>query len=46
MRCNRHKLKYKNPCIRKHFFAVGVAEHWSRLPREVVRSLSLEMFKI
>jgi len=30
--------------IRKNFFS-GVAEHWHRLPRAVVGSWSLEVFK-
>ncbi|KFV73780.1 hypothetical protein N308_13005, partial [Struthio camelus australis] len=31
--------------LRKNFFTVMVAEHWNRLPREVVASPSLEIFK-
>lgn len=31
--------------IRKHFFAVKSTNHWHRLPREIVVSLSLEIFK-
>ena len=30
----------------KNFFMVGVMEDWHRLPREVVESLSIEIFKI
>jgi len=33
------------PNIRKHFFTVKVTECWNRLPRVIVESPSLEMFK-
>jgi len=31
--------------MRKNFFTLSVIEHWNRLPREVVESASLEIFK-
>ena len=33
------------PSLRKNFFPLRVMEHWNRLPREIVDSPSLEIFK-
>jgi len=46
-RGNGHKLKHRKFCLsmRKNFFPLRVMEPWNRLPREVVDSTSLEIFK-
>ncbi|KFV78600.1 hypothetical protein N308_02110, partial [Struthio camelus australis] len=44
---NGQKLKHPkfHLNLRRNFFPVRVPEHWHRLPREVVESPSLEIFK-
>jgi len=46
-RGNRHKLKHRKfrPNMRKSFFPLRVMEPWNRLPRGVVESPPLEIFK-
>ena len=46
-RGNGHKLKQRKFQLnrRKNFFPLRVTEHWNRLPRDIVSSPSLEIFK-
>jgi len=47
-RGNGHKLKQNkfNLNTRKSFFTLKVTENWNRLPRDVVKSPPLEIFRI
>jgi len=46
-RGNGHKLKQRKFRLnmRKNFFTLRVTEHWNRLPRGILDSPSLEIFK-
>ena len=44
---NGHELKHRKFCtnVRDNFFIIRVTEYWNRLPRRLVDSPSLEIFK-
>jgi len=46
-RVKGHKMKHRkfHLNMRKNFFTLRLVKHWNRLPREVVESPSLEIFK-
>ena len=44
-RSNGLKLGHRKFHMQKNLYTVRVMEHWNRLPREVVESPSLEIFK-
>jgi len=46
-RGNTHKLTYRKFQLntRKNYFTLRVMEHWNRMPRGVVQSASLGIFK-
>jgi len=46
-RGNKHKMKHRKFQLNmwKNFFPLRMTEHWNRLPREVMESPSLGIFK-